>query len=301
MNLHRKPRNPKIPLTKGQKVRQEILRIALITVAAALCAFNLNTFVYTGELFPGGFSGAALLIIRLTKKLVGIQLAYSAVFLPLNIIPIYLGFRFLGKKFTLYSLYFTVMSSLLTDAFSGVTVTYDVLLISVFGGILNGIAVVLCLQMDASAGGTDFISVVLLERKGINAWNFIFAANVVILSIAGLTLGWDKALYSIIFQFVNTQVIQLGFKRYDRLTLLIITDMPETVYDKISILTHHDATLFKGEGFYMETTKSMIYSVVGEDQVPMLIREIKEADPKAFVNVLKTERISGRFYSKPRT
>ena len=293
-------RTPREPLTRKQKLRREVLRILVISAAALLSAFNLNSFVDTADLFPGGFSGAALLIIRLTDKYLGLKLAYSAVFLPLNIFPIYLGLRYLGKTFTCYSMYFTILSSVLTDAIPAIPITYDVLLICIFGGLINGMTIVLCLWMDASGGGTDFISIVLLERKGINAWNYILAGNVVILSLAGIFFGWDKALYSIIFQFVTTQVTQNLFKRYNQLTLIVITDMPESVYDKISILTHHDATLFRGEGFFRETTKHMIYSVIGADQAPMLIREIHEVDPHAFINVLKTERLAGHFYSRPR-
>ena len=65
-------------------------------------------------------------------------------------------------------------------------------------------------------------------------------------------------------------------------------------------MTRHDATLFKGEGFFLEKKKNMIYSVVESNQVDMIVKDIRDTDPDAFINVLKTERLAGRFNRRPR-
>lgn len=286
---------------KESRAKREFQCFAFCTVGALIMAFNLKSFVSTGDLFPGGFAGAALLIIRSCEKYLGFVLPYSAVYIPLNLIPIYFGVRYLGKRFTIYSIYVIVLSSVVTDMLPKVPITYDILLITLFGGMINGAAISLCLYVGASGGGTDFISIYLSEKKGVDAWNYILMGNVVILTIAGLLFGWDKALYSIVYQFCSTQVIQTLFKRYNKHTLMIISDMPEAVYDKISILTHHDATLFKGEGYYEDgAIRNLIYSVVSSEEVDNVVREIKEVDPHAFINVLKTEQLAGRFYRKPK-
>ncbi|MBQ1490262.1 MAG: YitT family protein [Eubacterium sp.] len=288
------------PLTGTEKVKSELLCLFCCTLASVIMAFNLQSFVNTGELFPGGFAGLTLLVLRSLTKFAGITLPYSAIYLPLNAVPIIIGLRFLGRKFTMYSIYVTVLTSVLTDLFPQIPITYDILLICLFGGIINGAAISLCLLVGASGGGTDFISIFMSERKGIDTYNYIFAANVVILAVAGLLFGWDKALYSIVYQFCTTQVIQRLFRRYNKTTLMIVTDLPEVVYDKIRTLTNHDATLFKGEGLYMGQTKNMLYSVIDSDEVGMLISVIHEVDPHAFINAMKTEQLSGRFYSRPK-
>ena len=287
------------PLEQENRFQIEVKRLVFCTVGALIMAFNLKSFVDAGGLFPGGIAGLTLLILRSLKSFAGIALPYTAVYIPLNAIPIYLAVRYLGKRFTFYSVYVIILSSILTDMMPHIPITYDVLLISVFGGIVNGIACVVCLHVGASVGGSDFISLYLSERKGIDAWNIILIANVIVLVIAGALFGWDKSLYSIIYQFCSTQVKQSMYKRYQQHTLLVITDMPEAVYDKISILTHHDASLFRGEGFYGDKPINMIYSVVSSDDVQMITSVIKQTDPNAFVNVMKTEQITGRFYRKP--
>ena len=113
----------------------------------------------------------------------------------------------MGKKFTLYSCQCIVLVSIFTDLVPTIPITEDLLLICVFGGLITGFAVSLCLRARATSGGTDFIAIALSERKNIDAWNYILAGNAVMLTVAGLLFGWERALYSIIFQFTSTQTV----------------------------------------------------------------------------------------------
>lgn len=281
------------------RVKKELKRFALCTVAAVIFACNIKSFVNAGGLYPGGFAGITLLVQNIGEHFFGVEIPYTAVYMPLNIVPIYIGFRYLGKPFTIYSTYVIVLSSIVTDILPSFPITYDVLLISIFGGIINGIAVGLSLHAGASSGGTDFISLYFSQKKGIDMFNYIFIGNVCILIIAGILFGFDAALYSIIFQFCSTQMIQLLYKRYQRHTFLIITDDPDPVYEKIKEITNHDATLFKGIGCYKGVERNMLYSVVSSDELNKVMAGIMETDPKAFVNVIKTEQLGGWFYNRP--
>lgn len=273
--------------------------IFFLTLASAIIAFNLKSFIRTGGLFPGGFSGLTVLIQQIAGRFFNLEIPYSVLYLPMNLIPAFIGFKFIGKRFTVFSFYVVFLSSVLTDIFPAITITYDTLLISIFGGIVSGAAGVICLMNGASGGGTDFISIYFSEKKGIDTWNYIFAANVVILVTAGILFGFDKALYSIIYQFAATQVLQTMFKRYQKDTLLIITDQPMAVYGRIRELTNHDATLLKGMGCYEHKEKDILYSVVGREEVDKVIAAIQAIDEHAFINVINTEQINGRFYKPP--
>lgn len=284
---------------KKPRLKKELKRFTLCTVAAFIFAVNIKSFVNAGGLYPGGFAGITLLIQNIGEQFFGVQIPYSAVYMPLNIIPIYIGLRYLGKQFTLYSAYVIVMSSIITDILPSFPITYDVLLISIFGGIVSGIAIGLSLYAGASSGGTDFISLYFSQKKGIDTFSYIFMGNVCVLLVAGVLFGFDAALYSIIFQFCSTQLIQILYKRYQQHTFFIITDHPDPVYEKIKEITNHDATLFKGVGCYKGVERNMLYSVVSSDELNKVMAGIMETDPKAFVNVIKTEQLGGWFYNRP--
>ncbi|MCI9336267.1 MAG: YitT family protein [Lachnospiraceae bacterium] len=274
-------------------------RSIMIMLAAVLMAVNLKTFVRTGGLIPGGFTGLTRLIQEICDLVWGIEPPFTLINLTLNAIPIVVSFKFIGKKFTLYSCLMIVVSGLITDIIPSYAVTTDMLLVSVFGGLFNALAMIICLMAGATAGGTDFIAIFLSEKMDIDSWNYIFAGNVVILGIAGALFGWDKALYSIIFQFTSTQVLHALHRRYQKQTLLIVTKKPNEVYEVIKQMTNHDATLIKGEGCYMKQECDILYSVVGRDEVRKVLNRVRETDPAAFVNMIRTESLAGRFYQRP--
>ena len=278
---------------------RKLRKIFVITFAALLMAANINTFVEAGGLYPGGATGITVLIRRVAELWFNIELPYTLVIIILNAIPIYIGFRYIGKKFTIYSVYMIVMTGVFSDMLPTYAITYDTLLVSIFGGIINGLAISICLIQGATSGGTDFLAIFFSDRKGMDSWNMILAINVVILGSAGLLFGWDKALYSIIFQYASTQVLHTLYTRYQKETLFIVTNKPEEICVIISDLTSHGATLIEGEGSYEHCERNVVYSVVSREEYKKVVRAIKKVDPEAFVNTLRTEEISGQFYKRP--
>ena len=279
--------------------KKDAKRFIVICIASVLMAVNIKTFVRTGDLYPGGATGLTILLQTIFDRFFEISIPYTAINLLLNAFPVYIGFRFIGKKFTLFSCLMIVLTSVLTDIIPAHVITYDVLLISIFGGILNGLAISMCLMVGATSGGTDFISIYLSEKKGVDSWNLILGLNIVIISIAGALFGWDKALYSIIFQFAATQVLHALYTRYQKRTLFIVTKKPEEISDVIYSITNHGATILEGEGSYEHCERNVVYSIVAKDEVKKVLRAVKEIDENAFSNEVKTEGLSGRFYQKP--
>ena len=273
--------------------------ILVVCLASLLMALNINTFVQTGGLYPGGATGLTILIQRLSERFLNIHLSFAVVNFLLNMIPIYIGFRYIGKKFTLYSCLMIVLTGLLTDLLPSYIITYDTLLISIFGGIINGFSISLCLRMDTTSGGTDFIAIYLSQRKGIDAWNVVLYFNVVLLVVAGFTFGWDKALYSIIFQYTTTQVVHTLYKRYQKKTLFIVTDNPQEVCEVIYATSRHGATILRGEGSFHLKERSLVYSVVSSDESKKVVHAVRKVDPHSFINTIKTQDLAGLFYQRP--
>ena len=273
-------------------------RLLVITIYSIIMALNYKSFVQAGDLFPGGFTGLTRLAQRCAQEFWGVTLPFAPINLVLNAIPAAVSFKLIGKRFTMYSCLAIVVSSIFTDLVPSVPVTEDILLICVFGGLINGFSISLCLQARITSGGTDFIAIALAERKNVNAWNYIFCGNVIMLMVAGALFGWDRALY---FQFASTQVIRMMDPDGRRVTLFIVTGREKAggVCAQIQD-TRHTATLIEGVGLYNGEPCVMIYSVVGSNQLRRLTRKVKQADPQAFVNVIRTEKLMGNFYRDPR-
>ena len=283
------------------RLKEFSIRVLFIALSSLIMAVNLKSFVAAGDLFPGGFTGITRLIQRCALEFAGVELPFGPINLALNAIPAFISFKLVGKRFTLYSCLTIVLTSVFTDLVPALEITEDILLICIFGGMISGFSISLCLGVRVTSGGTDFIAIALSERKNIDAWNYIFCGNVILLLIAGYLFGWDRALYSMLYQYASTQVIKMLDPDGRRATLLIVTGRESAggVCAQIQD-TNHTATLVEGVGLYNGDPCVMIYSVVADSQVRALVRRVRQSDPKAFVNVLRTERVVGKFYRRPR-
>lgn len=274
-------------------------RLVWIALGSALCAVNLRSFVHAAGLFPGGFTGLSLLIQQLCARYLGFTPPYSVLSLAMNFVAAAVCFRYIGRRFAALSMLSVVITSVLTDAIPAFAIAEDPLLNSVFGGLVNGAATSMCLRANASTGGTDFISIYLAEKSGRDAYNTILAMNLCMLTVAGLVFGWERAMYSMVFQFCSTQALHALFHRYQHRTMWIVTNHPDVVYTIIRESTHHGATLFQGTGLYRNEPRSMIYTVLSGDDVRRVVRDVRAADPHAFINTQRTDSLTGRFYHRP--
>jgi len=281
---------------------QAFKRLLLVLVGGILMAFNINTFVHAGGLLPGGFTGLVLLTQEICLRYGNFHIPFSIMYYVLNAVPAAFCFRYIGKKFTIYSVIMILVSGFLTDwmpaMFTEHLQLHDTLLSAIFGGLLNAVSIALCLHAGATSGGTDFIAIFISEKYRKDAWNYIFAGNCVVLCIGAFLFNLDKALYSIIFQYATTVTLGILYRNYQQKTLLIITNKPDEIYAVINEMTHHGATYFEGHGVYEKKQRTMLYSVVTAPEVKKLIPAIRKVDSDAFINVMKTEQLNGRFYQQ---
>ena len=278
---------------------RDLITVGCVIIGSLLCAININTFINAGGLFPGGLTGLTVFIQRCAEKYMNLQVPYSAGNFALNAIPAYIGYKTVGKKFTLYSCVMIVLTGVFVEILPVTNITEDILLITIFGGILQGVALGIALRGNASSGGTDFIAMWISQRTNQPAWNYILAMNAVMLVAAGYLFGWNAALYSIIFQFCSTQGINFVHTRYKRMTLFIVTSNPDIVIEEIQNSTHHGVTRLEGIGTYYGRPRTMLYTVVDSQNVKGLVTRIREIDQTSFVNVTKTESVEGKFYQRP--
>ncbi len=279
--------------------KKHLTAFICVFIASLIMSINIKSFVRAGHLIPGGFTGLSLLFQRAALEFMNVDIPYSVINISLNAIPAFIGFKMIGKKFTSYSVIMIVLNSFLVDIIPVTPITYDPLLVSVFGGMLNGLAIVIALYGKASSGGTDFIAIYLSNKLHQPSWNFVFAINVVILIMASALFGFEAAMYSIIFQFVSTQVIERFHRRDQKRTLFMITSVPENIEKKLMEYTHHGITRFEGKGCYLKEDKTLLYTVVGADEVKEVIHFVRQEDPQIFINVMKSDSITGKFYQEP--
>lgn len=147
------------------EIRRDIKDSLIVIVASVLYAVNVNVFVNAGNLLPGGATGISLLLQHICRTFLHISVPYSLFSILLNAVPATICYRVVGKKYTLRSVLCIFVTSIAVDAIPSHFVTDDLLLISIFGGIINGTLIALILNSHATSGGTDFISMIISKKK----------------------------------------------------------------------------------------------------------------------------------------
>jgi len=280
-------------------MKKHVKTTVMVVLSALLGSLAIKIFIDAGGLFPGGFSGVSILIQRVVYREFSIQIPFGLLYIGLNMGPTLLVYKFVGKWFTVYSVLQFMLVSLFVALIPSMDITYDIFLISIFGGILSGSAASLALTANASSGGTDFIAIYFSNKMNAPAWQYILYANSVLLFIAGLLFGWEKALYSIVFQYVATQVVNAMHMRYKLMSLRMFTEKPDEVVEEILKSTRHGITKLWGEGGYSKTRKCMLYMVVNAFEVEDIVEAARSVDPNMFIDISKTERVIGNYYRKP--
>lgn len=273
--------------------------LSIAVISAIIHAFAIINFSIPANLYPAGFSGISIISTDVLKDFANVLIPYSVVYFSLNIITTIFFFKKIGKKFALYSIIQFTLVAILAYFIKPMISIDDRLLMSIFGGIINGLGVGLALSYNFSTGGLDFLSVYFANKYKKDIWNYIFAINVSIILIAGVVYGFKTALYSIIFQYTSTNMIKLLHQRYTHKTLTIITDKPDEVSNEILKSIRHGITELNATGFYSHKSKTMLYTVVNSFQYKEVVKIVLNIDPKAFINVQNTEAIFGNYYQKP--
>lgn len=279
--------------------RRDIAYIAGIIVSALIYSLGMNSFVKSGNLFPGGYAGISRLLALILSEAMGREISFSIIYWVLNAITTLFVWRRIGHKFVLYSVFWFSLTSLFTAVIRIPVITHEILLISIFGGLINGFAIGISLRCNASSGGSDFIAIDIANRLKKSTWNYVFFVNAGVLVIAGMKYGWTSALYSIIFQFVSTQVVNSMHQRYKVCRVQIVTDHPEEISAAIFHHIRHGITKLRCEGEFSHESHWLLLTTINTYQINEVITTIKLTDPKAFVSVNTVERVVGNYYQKP--
>lgn len=277
--------------------RKEFLKsLVLVVLSATMASIAIHGFVNPANLYPSGFVGISKLTAEIIYRFLHIHIPYLYLYFAIQLILTLLVWRLIGKRFAvLTTIQFTIvsLSGLVVPDFQLVN---DRILLVLFGGIISGISSILALRARASGGGTDYIAIYAQNNKPyIPIWDYIMYSNWVVLIIAGLLFSWEAAMYSMIYQFVHTTILNNMDSRHKLNGLYIITDMEDDISEAIFSRFDRGITKLWGEGAYTKSPKTMLFMVVNAFEVEEVCRIIQSIDDKAFINVTKSERVVGNF------
>lgn len=270
-----------------------------ILVSAFLSSFSVKIFVRHANLVSSGITGVVILLQKEMASLFNLTISFGLWYFLLNAMILLFVYNKLGKKFVILSFTHVILTSIFVEIIPDFVLTNDILLLTIFGGILNGLGIALALKVGGSSGGTDFIAIYYSTVKNKPMWNKVMLFNIMMLTYNGWRYNWTLSFYSIMYQFTSTEILSNLHDRYKLSSLRIITENPEEVSNEILKVVRHGITKFEGTGVFKKKERSMLYMVVNSFEIKDVVATIKRCDADAFVEISNVDRIEGNFRQRP--
>lgn len=272
------------------------VRYTVIIIGMLIACIGINGFLRPAHLLSGGVTGIAAIINYITN--INIGLLTFLINIPIFI----LGFIFLEKDFCITSLINMALFSILlgvTQDINKIIPVNDILLQSVFGGILSGIGSGIVFRTKSSQGGTDIIGAILKFKQNIPVKNTTLTANLMIVLVGGMIFGMNLALYTLIGFYISASAMSfVKDALMDQKSVMVISKESGVIAKEIMSTLVRGVTFLDAEGGYTNEKKKIIYCIVLSKEIPKIKEIALKYDQKAFISVNDVTEVKGRGFKE---
>lgn len=272
--------------------KKVVKEYTVITFGVILLAISLQYFYYPNEIVGGGVSGLALVVNSVTGMSPALFMNIANIFLFI------IGFIFVGGEFGAKSIYASFGTSIVLwifeAAFPPYVVTTDLLLATIFGGVVGAIGIALVFSQNASTGGTDILAKILNKYFHLDIGKAFIYVDFIVIICAIFVFGVDKALFGLVGVYIMGVIIDKVIEGFDSSKQLIIIsekyeDISKVIMDEID----RGCTKIQGTGAYSNQGIMILYVVVSRKEFLRLKTKIKEIDSKAFFVISEAAQVFG--------
>jgi uncharacterized membrane-anchored protein YitT (DUF2179 family) len=263
--------------------------LGLITLGSVICAIAVNGILIPHQFMSGGVTGLALVIHYLFPSA-----PVSMLYFLLNIPLFALGWIFVGRRFFFYSITGMVIFSGALEWIQVPVAVQDPIPSALLAGIITGAGSGIILRSIGSAGGTDILSVILLNRFSVRIGTTVLAFNSSVLIAAAIFSSLESALYTLIYLYVSSHILNLvvtGLSQ--RKAVFIISPRWEEISREILQKIGRGVTIIRGQGGYSRQEEQILYTIITFRELSQLKRMIRRIDPNAFLVVSNTLEVMG--------
>ena len=280
--------------TEGRQLIGDYLLLTLGTLITAL-AFAL--FLLPNDIAPGGVTGIATVLSRWTGLNVG--LLSFLINLPLFAV----GWRRVGWRFAARSFIAMMLLSLFIDGLPVHDLAGDMMLASLFGGVIMGVGLGMVVRSGATTGGTDMAAMIVHEH-----WNFLtvpmvlFSIDTVVVIVAAMAFGLRAGLFALVSLFTSTKAMDAIIKGFNTaMQFLIISTNQAEIVRRIHDELERGCTRLEATGTYEGRKNGALLCVVSRMEAAKLKKIVSEVDPHAFVTVCDVHEALGEGFTYQHT
>lgn len=279
----------------SKKNNKDILSdFILVTIGCVLTAFSITSILKPNGLITGGITGISIILEKF------IYIKYTYIYYALSVLILIVSYITTGKKEALKIITLSIAFPLILielENFNYIFIQNDMLLASVYFGIIYGIGIGLVFKRGFSFGGTDTIAKILNKRilNFISISQILLGIDGVIIAASAIIYNKNIALYAIISQIITTRVIDavmFGFSS-KKVQIEIISEKYEQIADYILHKVAKGVTSYEVKGRYKNEKRLKLQTICSPKEAMLIKKFITTADPEAFVNVISITSVWG--------
>jgi uncharacterized membrane-anchored protein YitT (DUF2179 family) len=267
-----------------------------ITLGAILTAVALNMFLIPNKVAAGGVSGMATILHYLLGLPVG------GTMLALNVPLFLISVKVLGTRFGVRTLYGAAILSVAVDLTAPFTpvLTRDLLLSSLYGGVLSGVGMGLVFRFGGTTAGTDLAAAIINKLTRISVGQALLGVDFFVIASAGVAFkSAELSLYALISLWLTSHIIDLIQEGPSTAkAFFVVSDAAEALSARILAEMDRGVTLFQGRGGYTGQQRDILFCVVTASEVVRLKELINSLDPDAFVIVADAHEVMGEGFTR---
>lgn len=279
--------------SRKSKIYSNVSKVIFMMIGAVLYSIGLEIFLIPNHIIDGGIVGISIMASHFTKVPLGVLT------FVLNIPFFILGYKHIGKTFTISTLFSVLCYSIGVSILHPIPgITQDILLASVFGGVIIGLGIGIIIRSGGSTDGTEIVAIILDKRISFSVGQIVMFFNFFILTFAGFIFGWDRAMYSLIAYFIAVKVIDIIVEGIDESkAIMIISEKHQDISEAIMDRLGRGLTLLDGKGAYKGAATNVLYVVVSRLEIAKVKNIVHGFDEDALITI-GTVDVSGKKYKK---
>lgn len=262
----------------------------IIMVGAFLFALAINLFVIPNDLGEGGVTGVTIILYYV------MEWSPSLVSFAINAVLLIIGYRFLNKQTTIYTIIAIIFNSIflyLTESWS--IQSDEIIINAIFGGVFVGIGIGLIIRVGGTTAGTTILARIANKFLG---WNISYALlffDLIVAFSSYFIIGAEALMLTILMLYIGTKVMEFVIEGVNpQKAVTIISKNPNAIADQVSYKMNRGITVLSGHGYYTKEQKEILYIVISRQEVIKLKNIVKEADSDAFIAVHDVRDVFGK-------
>ena len=272
-------------------------------IGSLLFCFAINTFVTPNHLYTGGILGLSQLIRSIVNDVFNVNTTfdYSGIIYYLINIPLFIiAYKNISKQFFFRTLFAVSIQAIMLSVIPTKPIIDDLLTNVLVGGLIAGVGVGIILSSGASTGGTDIIGLIVAKKNNhFSVGKLGLIVNIFIYVIAGYRYGLEIMVYSIIYSFCDSLMVdKLHEQNICSTAFIFCKENPKVINDYIKNELDRDFTYWHAKGGYDDSRTYIIYTALTKYELIKLERNMKNFNIRTFMIKSEGVGIKGEFEKK---